>query len=173
MCNEIANKWVATGLKYGEDIVNLGYLPGLETGVAALARDFQKTFTKDFTGKAITDIPMLRDVKDAKAFKLVSVSVSNSGLEWIKQVQGPFGTSVIFLSGTMLVPQYTPYLQSGQLKGMLKGVSGAAEYESLLKKPGEATAAMEVQSLSHVVIIAFIVMGNIAYLVNRKEDASK
>ncbi len=173
MCDELVQLWTAKGLKYGETIVNLGYLPGLETGVAALARDFQKTLTKDSYGKAITEISMLAGVTDAKAFKLISVSVSNSGLEWVKQVQGPFGTPVIFLAGTMLVPQYTAYLQSGQLKGMLKGVSGAAEYETLTKKPAEATAAMEVQSLAHLVMIAFIVMGNLAYVAGRKGGATR
>jgi hypothetical protein len=73
----------------------------------------------------------------------------------------------------MLVPQFVPYLQSGQLKGMLKGIGGSAEYERLINKPGEAMAGMEGQSLAHLVVLAFILIGNLAHIAKRSRTTSQ
>jgi hypothetical protein len=53
------------------------------------------------------------------------------------------------------------------------GMLGAAEYEDLADNPGNAKDAMRVQLSAHLVIIAFVIMGNIAYFVTlrqRKRD---
>ena len=65
-------------------------------------------------------------------------------------------------------------------KGILAGMPGAAEYESLvndeLKKinkdgePGKATSMMAAQSIAHVVIVIFIIFGNITYYLTRKNQ---
>jgi len=65
------------------------------------------------------------------------------------------------------VPQFVPFVQSGQLDGLLAGLRGAAEYELLLQAPGRALAMMDAQSMGHLLIIAFILIGNAAYLVTK------
>ena len=63
-----------------------------------------------------------------------------------------------------------PYLQSGDLVGLLAGMSGAAQYEVLVDRPGLGLGGMDAQSISHLVIIALILIGNIAYVaVGRKK----
>ena len=57
---------------------------------------------------------------------------------------------------------------------------GAAEYESLvdnklremgkISKPGKATGMMASQSIAHVMIVLFIIFGNISYYVTRKKS---
>ena len=54
---------------------------------------------------------------------------------------------------------------------------GAAEYEGLLANEfkefnfeGEATGMMSAQSISHLVIVLFIIFGNIAYYFSRKRN---
>jgi hypothetical protein len=37
----------------------------------------------------------------------------------------------------------------------------------LVDRPGRATAGMDAQSLAHVVILVFIVLGNVAYLTRK------
>nr|HPR18554.1 hypothetical protein [Candidatus Cloacimonadota bacterium] len=69
-------------------------------------------------------------------------------------------------------PGILPYVnQQKQLTGLLAGLKGAAEYEFLLKSPGTATAGMDAQSLAHLLIIIFIVIGNINYWRAKKEAA--
>lgn len=46
---------------------------------------------------------------------------------------------------------------------MMGGLAGAAEYETLIKKTSKATAGMGAQSFVHLIIIAFIILGNVMY----------
>jgi hypothetical protein len=61
-----------------------------------------------------------------------------------------------------------PFLSTGQLVGLLGGLSGAAEYEKLIDTPGDATIGMDAQSIVHILIIVLIVLGNIAYFATRR-----
>jgi hypothetical protein len=49
----------------------------------------------------------------------------------------------------------------------MEGMRGAAEYESLLRKPGLASVGMGSISLAHVLIMVLIVIGNIGYFATR------
>jgi hypothetical protein len=51
------------------------------------------------------------------------------------------------------------------------GMKGAAEYEILLGVSGLATSGMDAQSIAHVVIIFFIVFGNVIYFAIRRRKA--
>ena len=68
----------------------------------------------------------------------------------------------------MMAPDLFPFIQSGQMVGVLGGLSGAAEYESILKRPGKATAGMSAQSMAHLIIVVFIIFGNIVYFFSRR-----
>ena len=91
--------------------------------------------------------------------------------DWISFIRGQYGTPVVFANMSIMVPYYVTYIESGQLAGMIVGTRGAAEYESLLKleKPGEATRLMTPQAFTHMLIIAFIVLGNVGYLAARRK----
>jgi hypothetical protein len=65
-------------------------------------------------------------------------------------------------------PEYYPYLQTGQLQGLLGGMAGGAEYEVLVKKPALATRGMDAQSLAHLFIAFMILLGNAAFLGEEK-----
>ncbi|MGB4748831.1 MAG: hypothetical protein WBH67_05180 [Bacillota bacterium] len=59
-------------------------------------------------------------------------------------------------------------LRSRQIKGLLAGLGGAAQYEKLLGRPGDATSLMDAQGLGHAMIIVLIVLGNISYILKKK-----
>ena len=71
--------------------------------------------------------------------------------------------------------EHYPYLNSGQLKGMLGGMKAAAEYEGLLvknnivKKTGDGMRGMASQTWGHLTIIAFIILGNILYFIKKRQ----
>ena len=67
-----------------------------------------------------------------------------------------------------ILPANIPYLEAGQLEALLGGVRGAAEYEILMKKPAMGSIVMSAQSLGHLAIIGFLVLGNITYFMSRK-----
>ena len=62
---------------------------------------------------------------------------------------------------------YNP-LDAGQIKGMLTGMKGAAEYEPLLDAKDFATRAAGSLSTSHLLIIVLIIIGNIGYISSRR-----
>jgi len=67
-------------------------------------------------------------------------------------------------------PTMLPYVnEQQQLVGLLGGLKGAAEYELLINKPGFATKGMDAQSVAHLIIILFILIGNIGYFATRKQ----
>jgi hypothetical protein len=53
------------------------------------------------------------------------------------------------------------------VEGFLGGLVGAAEYEYLLKRPGFGMAGMNVQSITHYLILLFILIGNVLYIRER------
>jgi hypothetical protein len=63
-----------------------------------------------------------------------------------------------------------------QLKGLMGGLQGAAEYETALiskypqfvKTAREAQVYMGPQAVAHYVIILLVILGNISYFVGRK-----
>jgi hypothetical protein len=66
-----------------------------------------------------------------------------------------------------MAPGYYPFLDSGQMQGMLVGAKGAAELEILVDRPAKASRIMNVQSWAHLLIILLIVIGNLGYIFTR------
>jgi hypothetical protein len=63
-----------------------------------------------------------------------------------------------------------PMLETGQLQGMLVGLKGANEFETLMKRPGFATRASASLSYSHLLIILLIILGNVGMIQDRKRQ---
>ena len=71
-------------------------------------------------------------------------------------------------------PTLYTYLQTNQMVGMLGGLKGAADYETLVGiKGGQAVRGMAPQSVAHLVIILFIIIGNVAYFSQRKKGGAR
>lgn len=165
---QIINPYLESGdLVQGETVANLGYISGGSTAIRSFGGDVVGTQPRDFFNKPTNSLPILQGIKDCRDFALViEFNSGNPGLsEWVQQVQGPLGIKILSGSVTVNVPQNMPYVNAGQVIGLLQGLRGAAEYENLSGNPGSAVAGMDAQSLGHLVIIAFILIGNIAYFV--------
>jgi hypothetical protein len=70
------------------------------------------------------------------------------------------------------VPGMMPFYPT-QISGILNGLAGAGEYEYLLNLkygyPYAQGPSLDAQSLGHVLILLFIVIGNIGYLLTRSK----
>ena len=78
-----------------------------------------------------------------------------------------YGLTVLTGLTAVYVADILPFYQSGQIKGVLGGLKGAAEYEKARGPPGSGTAGMRSQKVVHYMIILFIILGNFAYLATR------
>ena len=157
------------GYEYGVHFANLGFVPGQETAIKRFGENVG-TVSRDFRGNPVSSLPIMEGIKDTRDFALVIDFVAgNPGIqEWVRQVQGSLGITLLAGSSTVNVPQTMPFVDSGQVKAMLAGLRGAAEYELVMGKPGASVAKMDAQSLGHIVIILFIVVGNIAFFLDKK-----
>lgn len=159
---------VAAGKQYGVDFVNLGFLAGGETALAAWAADIKKAFPKDWKGNDTSTMPILQGIDSVSDFDMFVFYTDDSAEVWVRQIS-QYKIPIIAAQITVTAPQAEPYLQSGQLAGILVGLRGAAEYEILTNKPGTAAAGMDAQSMAHLLIIAFILFGNAAYFIRRSK----
>ncbi len=162
-------------LEYGVDYVNLGFRPGNEAVVKGIAADIPTLYTTDTRGIQITAIPMMKGIHDVKDFDFVfSLSAGYPGTkEWVQYACDPHNVPMSTGCTSIQVTEVIPYVEHGQVKGILAGMPGAAEYEKLVNHPGLATGMMAAQSFAHLVIVAFIIFGNITYFVQRKRDQKK
>jgi len=168
---QILDVMLAKGWVYGTDVVNLGYMPGMETGVKNFAENPGGSFTVDNRGNTVADMPIMQGITHITDFAfIVDFQTGNPGYqEFLRQVQGPYGVPYAAGIVTVSVPNTLPYVASGQISGLLQGLRGAAEYEILLGAPGGGAAKMDAQSLGHLLIIGFILVGNFAYFMTKKK----
>ena len=148
----------------GVDYVNLGYKAGNEAVMVLMGQSIAGTFPRDYNGRDVTGLPIMQSVRNySSCALLVSLSVGYPGTkEYVQQVQGRFHIPVIGGVTAVSAPTLYPYLQTGQLSGMLGGMAGAAEYEDLRFERGMASRGMDAQSLAHLFIVLCIVLGNLA-----------
>ena len=159
-------------LTYGEDYVLLGFRPGNEAVIKGIVSDIRKMYTIDSRAIPIGDIPMMKDIKNINDFDfLFSASAGYPGtVEWVQLAADPAGIPMSTGVTSIQVNEVMPYVDAGQIKGILAGMPGAAEYEKLIGKAGIGTSGMDAQSIAHIVIVMFIIFGNIAYYLERQRS---
>jgi hypothetical protein len=161
------------GKEKGRDYVNLGYKAGGSVLLMALNNSFANSFPADIDGTPVTEIPLMNKIQDYSSIDLaVSFGAGANGLkEYILIVNTQFGVNVAGAVTAVSAPEKYPFLNSGQLLGLMGGLKGAAEYEKLLMdrqesdSPGRAMQAMDAQSVVHMLIVLFIVLSNVLYFV--------
>lgn len=158
--------------KYGTDYVNLGFKEGREVVMVSMGESIPKTFPTDYHGTKVEDLPIMQGVKNfSDLAMIINISAGVPGTkEWVLQVQSRFHIKLVSGTTAVSAPEFYPYLQSGQLVGLLGGMKGAAEYEKLVGVKGLGRRGMDSQSVSHIVILLFILIGNIAYFSTRGRE---
>jgi len=157
---------------YGRDYVDLGYKAGYEAVMVLMGKGIAHAFPQDQRANPTASLPLMHEVRDYSSFALlVNISAGYPGTkEWVQQVNSRFHLAMISGCTAVSAPEYYPYLQSGQLRGLLGGMAGAAEYEKLRGEKGTATRGMDAQSLAHVFIALCIVMGNVVQWSKRRTE---
>jgi len=160
----------STQLVYGEDYCNLGYQAGREFVIQRMGTSFEAMFGTDVRGTPYRQIPMVRNVRNFSDIDYsFNISAGFPGtVEWVQVAVTRFGLKLGAGNTAVQAPQVYPYLRSGQMAGLLAGMNGAAEFEKLVNLKAEATTYMLAQTFAHVIVIAFIILGNVAYFRGRR-----
>jgi len=172
-------------LEYGTDFVNLGYKDGGQAPMKAMAVSIREVFPNDVDGNDTASMPIMSKVQNYDDVKVViSLATGIIGEWWADLVNAQFDVPVAVGCTAVSAPKYYAFLRSNQMIAVLGGLRGASEYEELLRRnfewarevysdPDEmkqsATTGMDVQSIIHVIIIAFIIFGNVMYFATGKE----
>jgi hypothetical protein len=166
LITRVANEY---GKKSGVDYTFLGYKPYPAITILAMGTDFRVPFPTDYYGTPIDEIPMMQDIHNYKDVKgVISLAGSNAADFWIQYGNAKYGVPVALGVTGVMASDYYPYLQSGQIFGLIPGVKGAAEYEQLRGKRGAGSRGMPYQVLAHGLILVFLVITNIAFLAQRR-----
>lgn len=167
-------------LVYGEDYVDLGFKAGNEGVIAVILTDLKKLYTTDSRGNAIDRIPMMQGISSIRGFDLIlSVSAGYPGLkEWVQYGGTPGNIPVAGGCTAVQAPLLYPYYPD-QLLGLMGGIKAAAEYEYLVmegypkfkERPTRYLTAlirMGPQTVAHLSIVFFIVLGNVTFQILRR-----
>ncbi|MEA3431417.1 MAG: hypothetical protein U9R01_01880 [candidate division WOR-3 bacterium] len=170
VAEKVAKKY---GKEYGVDWCSFGYLAaGGRAGAAviqALAKDIEGVVKKDIKGTPLDSIPMMKGIEDIHDISLICGIAYWPTEDWLRFVQGVYGTNTVFCSSAIVSSSLYPYLDSGQLCGLLVGVRGAAEYEHLLGTEELGTELIIPQSMVHLLIVVLIILANIGFWAERRE----
>ncbi len=173
LCKKVAEQAKADGYnaEYGVDWVFVGWKSMIWR---ELREDFWKTCgNTDFWGNHFDTLPLMEkvrkwNVETSRSFIVFVAGSPGVGTYLVNWADHDIyvGVAAVEVSGHMSV------LRSGQIKGLLAGMGGGAQYEKLLGREGDACALMDAQSLGHLIILALIILGNVSYLLKRRNMGS-
>ena len=176
-------------LEYGKDYVNLGFKPGNEGVIKVIVTDLRELYTTDDKGTNVDQIEMMDGINSVQDFDLViNVSAGYVGTkEWVQYAATPYPEKIRLVAGCTGVqaPLLYPYIPQ-QLKGLLGAIKGAAEYEKLVidkydreqgREPDgkylEGIRRMGPQLVAHILMILLIIVGNIIFFIEKKQEAKR
>jgi|GEM_PF-514363 len=171
------------GRIYGRDWVNLGLTRGAPLTFAAIGRNVKNVFQTDYHQTPTQDfrkLPLMRQVHDVRDFGTFWVVDYQPDLNWVVFLDPSSRVPILFACAGIGSSGYYPYIASGQLKGMVVGNRGAAEYETLLEQKYGSKfdeTGMRGQKLlvpmafGYLTIILLIIAGNVGMVARRRLNA--
>ena len=172
LCDELARKH---GKTYGKDWINWGYRPNYVATIIAMMNDIPGTLKNDIRGDSRVKEPLTQELKTLKRAGLL-IEITGTRLYGVF-LQFAAGVPLAFGCTGVSGPDMYPYLQSGQAKGLLVGLGGAAQFEDITdshdaqgNRGGQGTRGMGSQSLGHLLVMVLIVMGNLGVWAQRRLD---
>ena len=175
----------------GVDYVMFDYKVGGFVVIKGIAENFRDLYQQDYNGKSIDSLSIMKGIYSIEDFDFVfdfSAGVPGNA-EWVQYACDPKNIPLSSGCTSIMVTDAIPYVESGQLRGILAGMPGAAEYEQLVYdfmineqligneyinsnskiNKGKAHARMSAQSVAHLLMVIFIIIGNIAYYFSRNK----
>ncbi|MFQ5498098.1 MAG: hypothetical protein ACE5FH_00360 [Candidatus Zixiibacteriota bacterium] len=171
MADEVTHRIAAEYDKvYAVDYVNLGYKYGYVSVLKGMGISIESIFPTDYYGTPLAELPLMDSVVNYEQIEFIFEVADNATADyWVSIVNAGYSVPMGIGATAVMAPKYYAFVGAGQVVGLLGGMKGAAEYEILLDKPGTAYLGMDIQSLVHLLIIAMVVLGNIAFFVGGKK----
>jgi len=167
----------ADSILYGRDYVFLGWPPLWLAAVLRMGSNISQAFPADYYKNRTGSLEMMAQIKNYSDIGIV-VSLSGTGIpqSWVTYVNTRFGVRVGTGVTAVMAADFYPFLNTGQLTGMMAGLKGASEYEYLVnthygvKGKNPATRGMGSQSIAHVLVLVLVLIGNIGYFATKRRS---
>jgi hypothetical protein len=156
--------------------VNLGYIAGGSTGLQGFALRPAGVIQKGWNGQPAWNKPALAGVSSLDQFAAVIVLSENADLsrDWIEQVQPRMGSvPLLIATSAQTGPLLQPYSASGQIKGLVAGISGAAAYENILGKPSRGSTLWGLYLVGQILAILLIFLGLILRVTRDRQNQTR
>jgi hypothetical protein len=162
-------------IRYGRDFINLGYQSGNELIIQRMGSSIRAAFPNDVNGRPLDSFPIMNGVNKLSDLDFIfNLSAGYPGtVEWVQFAVDRFHVPCGAGNTAVQAPQVYPYLDTGQLTGLMGGMKGGAEYEELTGFKAKATMAMVSQTAAHIFVILFIIVGNLAFFMTRGKSQKK
>ena len=139
MTTHALNKIHSSGLfnvKENHDYINLGYKAGGPVVIKGIATDIRSLYKQDVNLNFIDDIEMMSGINSISDFDFVfDLSAGFPGnAEWVQYACDEYKIPLSSGCTSIMATYAIPYIESGQLLGILAGMPGATEYEDLVAK---------------------------------------
>ncbi len=169
--NEMASQF---GKRNHEDYCFLGYKPYPGIVILNMGVSFKLTFPNDYYGVPLDSIPMMTKITNYRDCKgIIDLCAGSVADMWIGFANGRYGVPLAIGVTGVMAADYYPYLQSKQIFGIISGMKGAAEYETLTGYKTTGIKSMAYQTTSHIIILLFIIISNIGFFLSGKKEKKK
>jgi len=162
------------GAQYGVDYINIGYIAGTETAMAAVGKDLRATTSTDYKGTSLSQYPIMEGITDATSFDLLIVYTTGGDQSegWVRQWYTVYGTPYLCSVLAMMIPTMLPYQNAGQIVAVTSGAM-AGQMELLVGVPARGIKSADVITLTHLLVFAYVVIGNVALLAKKAQGGGK
>ncbi len=173
-------KTKADSVIYGRDYVYLGWKSGRVATLMEMGERIGNVFPRDYYNNLTDSLSLMQRITNYRDVSIaIILAAADYPQEWLMYAQARYGLRIGAGLTAVMAPKYYPFLQTGQLSGMMAGMKGAAEYENLLlqygyvAESGKAETGMNSQTLVHLMIIVLILIGNIGYFSTQNKKKRK
>ncbi len=157
----------ATGTNAGVPYTNLGFLPGGTAGLQEFASRPRVAMQYGLNGATAWDTPALAGVSSLSNFGALIVITENAetARAWIEQVQPVLGsTPLLMVVSAQAAPMVQPYVDSGQVQGMLAGMAGGTMYAQISGQSGAWLNYWDAYQFGIFVAIGAILLGGVVQI---------
>jgi len=156
-----------TGLKYGVNYVNLGWQPGFELVLSAIAKDIQTVTKADAYGTPISDIPMMKGLR-TEDINLFAFNCGVSCDPWMRQWV-PLHKPILMTGGYSLIAQAQGYIQAGSITAYLNGSRGYVEMERITGYLTMQTSLFEASNIMGPYAILLVIVCNVSHTLQKRK----
>ena len=160
---------------YGDQLVIIGFIPGRESAVKALAADMRMTIT-DVHGTPLDEMAAMDGVITAEDIDAICIVSGSMGWVnyYLRQMQVQFGMPFICGIQASALSDMLPYIPE-TIKAYILGLRGAREFEMLISpdKPlyvPNLQGMMDALSSGFFYIVILILITNVLYFIKRSQN---